>query len=311
VATIRPARDPALVTSSTSPTAPRRRPLVAVALVVALAALAPVRGAAAQEPGPGPDPARTVFVLGDSVILGAQAEIEATLAAAGWTVLFDATVGRTTLGGLEEVLRRRTEVGGTIVIMLGHNDAADPQIFAPDADALLAELSDVPRVLWLTIHEVKDYYAQANRLLATVSAGRTNVQIVDWDSIADRDGVTNPDGLHLTPAGAQAMADLVLAAVEGNAPSPTTTPAGPPTSTSVAGATGTAPTSAVATTAAPPAGDEAAAPAARADAGDEGGGPSGTGTLLLVAAGAAAVGGLVLRRRQLTAARDDPGRPRR
>jgi lysophospholipase L1-like esterase len=295
------------VTSPPPPSAIRRALAVLAALVVVVLA-APAGAAPAQDPAatapeestaPGAGGGPTVFVLGDSVILGAQGEIEATLAAAGFTVLFDATVGRTTRGGLEEVLRRRAEIGDTIVIMLGHNDGADPQIFAPDADALLAELDDVPRVLWLTIHEVKDYYVETNRLLGAVAAGRDNVQVVDWSTVADRPGVTNPDGLHLTPTGAQTMADLVLAAVRGTASSPTT--AGPPTSTSVAGVAETAPAVTApaggSTTAPAAAGPEAAAPASASDRDD--GGPSATGTALLVASALAAIGGLVVRRHQL------------
>jgi lysophospholipase L1-like esterase len=299
----------------TSPT-PSILPWHALVLLVVAAALAVAGwadGARAQTPAPtdttaavtAPDGSvvdRRVFVLGDSVILGAEPQIEATLGAAGWDVIFDATVGRTARGGLEEILRRRTEVGGTVVVMLGHNDGADPQIFGPDADALLSELADVPRVLWLTIHAVKDYYEEANHLLAVVAAGRANVQLLDWDAVADTPGVTNPDGLHLTPTGAQAMADFVLAAVEGQAP--VFTPASPSTSTSVAGISETAPstttTAAVVTTTATGAG--VAAPGTNDDDGGSGAG----GTLVLAAAGVAAVAGLVVRRRQLERARGAP-----
>jgi lysophospholipase L1-like esterase len=299
--------------TSAPPSIPLRRALAVLVAVAALAVVAPRADAGAQAPQPTPDTAapvtapdgsvvdRRVFVLGDSVVLGAEPQIVATLGAAGWDVIFDATVGRSARGGLEEIVRRRSEVGSTVVVMLGHNDGADPQIFAPDADALLSELSDVPRVLWLTIHEVKDYYAEANHLLAVVAAGRANVQLLDWDAVADTPGVTNPDGLHLTPTGAQAMADFILAAVEGHTPVFTTT-AVPTTSTSVAGISETAPTTEPAT--ADPA-TTAATDAGVAAPATEGGGGRGTGgTLVLVAAGVAAVAGLLLRRRQLAQLRD-------
>jgi lysophospholipase L1-like esterase len=307
--------------TSALPSIPLRHALAVLGVAGALLVASPRDEAAAQAPDPtavtepgtaAPDTAapvtapdgsvvdRRVFVLGDSVILGAQAQIEATLGAAGWEVLFDATVGRSTRGGLEEILRRRTEVGGTVVVMLGHNDGADPQIFGPDADALLSELSDVPSVVWLTIHEVKDYYAQANHLLAVVAAGRANVQLVDWDAVADTPGVTNPDGLHLTATGSQAMADLVLAAIEGRAPAFTTTSS---SSTSVAGISETAPTTTMPATTGPPA-TPASTDAVAAPAADRGGGAGTGGTLVLAAAGVAAVSGLLVRRRQLAQARD-------
>jgi lysophospholipase L1-like esterase len=169
---------------------------------------------------------RRVVVVGDSIILGARGPLEASLGRAGWTTSFDAEVSRSTSAGVEAVRHHGLELGDSLVVSLGANDAGNPATFRQRVDALMTAAAGVPHVYWLTIREVRPYYGPANQVLRDATRRYPNLQVVDWHgATAGSSGLTAGDGLHLTPAGARSMAFLVSAAVEAGAP---TTVVGPP-----------------------------------------------------------------------------------
>jgi hypothetical protein len=141
-------------------------------------------------------------------------------------------VSRSTLAGAQVVGARAGELTDTLVVALGANDAGNPAAFRQRVDAVLAAAGAVPRVLWLTIPEVRSYYPAANQVLRDAAAVHPNLRVVDWHVTASIPGMTSSDGLHLTPAGARAMSlVLVGAALTGGdpvpAPPPPTTPPPP------------------------------------------------------------------------------------
>jgi lysophospholipase L1-like esterase len=197
----------------------RRR---AVALVLAAAVLAPVSALA----GPGDVDAqqRRVVVVGDSVILGAQGPMTAAFAARGWEVTFDAAVSRSTSAGLDAVESHRPLLTDSLVVSLGANDAGNTAAFRERVRAILDAAASVPRVYWVTIREVRDYYGPANQAVRDVAAGRPNVTVLDWHAAtAGATDLTAGDGLHLNGAGAARMTQLVTDAVVTGSP-----PAAPP-----------------------------------------------------------------------------------
>lgn len=160
-----------------------------------------------------------VFVVGDSVILGAQNELAAAFAAMGWAFTMDAEVNRSTPAGLEVLRARRGEVADVVVVGLGYNDGGDVPAWTAAATQLTDELlgSSVRLVVWLTLREARGYYAEDNAALAQLAATRPGVALADWRSTSIAIPATefSGDGLHLHPTAAQAMAGLVTTTVQG------------------------------------------------------------------------------------------------
>lgn len=227
----------------------RRR---AVVLVLAAALLAPALALADSGGGVAAQP-RRVVVVGDSVILGAQGPMTAAFAARGWEVTFDAAVSRSTSAGLDAIESHRPLLTDSLVVSLGANDAGNTAAFRDRVRAILDATASVPRVYWVTIREVRDYYGPANQAVRDVAAGRPNVTVLDWHAAtAGATDLTADDGLHLNGAGAARMTRLVTDAVVAGA-LPAAPPSPPPTSLPpTTAAPATVPPSTAAPTTAPP-----------------------------------------------------------
>jgi len=176
---------------------------------------------------------RSVVVVGDSIILGAQTPMVAAFSNAGWGINFDAVVSRSTSAGAAAIDAHWMELTDSLVINLGANDAGNTASYRQKVEQILSATAGVPHVYWLTIREVRDYYPAANQAIREVAAGHPNVTVLDWNAYtAGSTGLTAGDGLHLTNAGAAAMTDLVAGAVVnsvlpqvGAVPAPTSPPA--------------------------------------------------------------------------------------
>lgn len=180
---------------------------LAIAVAVLLIALSAAPQPAVRAEG------RSLFVVADSIVLGAAREIPSTMPA-DWEVVVDAKVSRSTTAGLDVVRANRSAIGDTLVIGLGANDGGTPSVFRPRVEALLAEVADVPHVFWIEIAEVRNYYPGANQVVRDAAKLYNNVSVIEWSAVAlANPGLTVSDGLHLTEPGRQAMADAIAAAV--------------------------------------------------------------------------------------------------
>jgi lysophospholipase L1-like esterase len=161
-----------------------------------------------------------VFVMGDSVMLGAADEIPAALP--GWNVIVDAKVSRFLNQGIEVLQARRAEVGagGVVVIQQGNNYLGSEQQFREEIDQTMAVLSGVPKVVWITVSEFTQSRVDVNREILAAAQRYPNIVLADWNGIwlANR-AFTSHDGLHLKPAGQAAFAAMV-AQVVGAPPAP-------------------------------------------------------------------------------------------
>ncbi len=194
--------------------------VVAVALWVASIAVLPGDAGAQQ---------RRVVVVGDSIILGAQAPLTAAFAQRGWAVTFDAAVSRSTGAGLQAIESHRPELTDSLVVSLGANDAGSPSAFRQRVQSILDTTAGVPHVYWVTVREVRDYYAPANQIVRELAAGRPNVTVLDWHgATVGATDLTSGDGLHLNGAGAGRMTQMVIDAVVAGSAMPAAAPALPP-----------------------------------------------------------------------------------
>lgn len=170
-----------------------------------------------------------IQVIGDSLSVGAQSKIQGALNSAGAAnVSVDAQSGRSiSANGAGNSLsprqiRQRAEASGAnvVVVELGSNHA-DYARFIPETMNELSRIQPPPLVVWVNTQTQRpqssaygqqyfDQNAEINRIIAGEAATRPNVVVADWASIAGGAGINGGDGLHLTAAGNDAMANLVL-----------------------------------------------------------------------------------------------------
>ena len=166
-----------------------------------------------------PKPPRTTFV-GDSVadeidyIASAKALLPGVrfeLAACRRLVQPSCTVaGNAPPSTLRLVDTMGDSLGPTVIVSVGYNDPALE--YARDVDATIAALerAHVRRILWLTLRATRHPYLIMNDAIRAAAAAHPDVQLVDWNRYSrSHPSWFRSDGLHLTPAGAIAMARLV------------------------------------------------------------------------------------------------------
>ncbi len=175
-----------------------------------------------------PNRPRALLAVGDSVMLGARDHL---LAIPGWDVTVDAVVCRQAtfhvagptrcageqfpdgipsgLEGLREA-RAAGRMGQVVVLMLGSNEGVTRAQF----EAVMAELDDVPRVIWMT-NTVPRQQA-TNAVLRAGVARHPNAALLDWAARSRGRRWFGKDRIHLNAAGREAFAALVAAALPGS-----------------------------------------------------------------------------------------------
>ena len=148
-----------------------------------------------------------MFTIGDSVMLGAQPCLERL----GYTV--DAQGSRSVRAGLLALARaeRERRLPSWVVVHLGTNGGVTRE----DVDAILDILGPTRQVVLTTVQLPEDptrYTFEVSSNLALHAAARrhANVRIADWHAMSDRyPGMVWSEGIHLTPMGCWAYADLI------------------------------------------------------------------------------------------------------
>lgn len=159
------------------------------------------------DPGPPPG-ANSVFVLGDSVLVGGASSIPVRLA--DWLVTYDAAGNRRLAQGVDVLTERRGEIGEAVVIQLGNNYIpGERDGFRAQLDEAMTVLADVPRVVWVTVAEVNPGRDEVNRVIRDAPSRYGNAFVADWSLELFVDPSLTWDGLHLTPSGRVRMADLI------------------------------------------------------------------------------------------------------
>ncbi len=182
-------------TSTTAPPPPAPAPVVTTA------------------PPPPPLPAGDdrVFVLGDSVLLGAATTVPDALV--GWAVTFDALGSRRLPQAIEVLRARRAEIGRVVVIQQGNNYIAGEGSFAAQIDEAMAVLAGVERVVWLTVAEKWPSRVEINAAIRAAPQRWPQAVVADWASVIAAHPEYAGDMLHLTAAGRVAIAQLIASHV--------------------------------------------------------------------------------------------------
>ena len=155
--------------------------LSSVLIIAGCAKKAPA--AAPPPPPPPPPPPFSVVAIGDSVMVGAAPALQARL---GPGAFIDATVGRQFREGTAVVrrLREQGRLGRVVIVHLGDNGA----ISGGDVDALMAEVQNVPSVLFVNVRVGRSWQNEVNQTLAAAAARHPKIRLVDWFAYSDPHG---------------------------------------------------------------------------------------------------------------------------
>jgi hypothetical protein len=180
-------------------------------------ALAPGQTAAPEAPTTTAEPTTTVlqdkpyFAIGESVMLGAKPVLDAR----GITTV--AEVSKSASWEIEQLqlAKRHYRFTHGIVIQLGTNGS----VTRDEYEAVLAEVSDVNRVVVMTVKAPKPWIAPNNEIIRSLPETHPNVVLLDWELEANKpewaghlSGVDG--GVHLKDDTAkQLYRDLILQAL--------------------------------------------------------------------------------------------------
>ncbi|MEN9897513.1 MAG: hypothetical protein RLZZ66_1162 [Pseudomonadota bacterium] len=151
-----------------------------------------------------PNAKTPVFLLGDSVMVGATTELLKRLPC----VSLDSQVGRQLGKGIQILSERKSKglLSDTVIIHLGNNSP----INSNQIEALLNLLSDTKRIIFVNLKLPRNYESSNNQLLHEAGAKKPNIHLIDWRSNSmNAKNVFGSDGIHLTHQGAKLYASLI------------------------------------------------------------------------------------------------------
>jgi hypothetical protein len=159
-----------------------------------------------------------LFLMGDSVMAALNPdytdEAHKILGAFGWEVTIDAMESRFPTAGIEVLKARRHEIGQVVVIQMSNNYGDDEVQWADQIDAMFDVLDGVPEVVFLTVSEFRSDRREVNAELRAALKRHPNMLLADWNALgASSRAFLEGDGLHLSPKGAHAMAELIASEV--------------------------------------------------------------------------------------------------
>jgi hypothetical protein len=116
-----------------------------------------------------------------------------------------------------------SEMGPVVVVIVGYNDYEAN--FADNIEQALAAFrkGGVEHVVWLTLRAERQSYLSMNGMITAAAQKHPEMTVVDWNAQARNNPAwLQPDGIHLTPSGAEGMATMVNGALVdlGVAPKP-------------------------------------------------------------------------------------------
>jgi hypothetical protein len=147
----------------------------------------------------------SVSAVGDSILLDIQPYLQTEVPAAH----IDGLVSRQFETGIAVVQAERAAgtLGTVLVVELGTNGS----VTASDFDAMMQAASGAKRVVFVNINVPRSWMAPDNAVLAAGVARYPGVaELADWNALSTgHPEWFTPDQVHLQPAGAQALANLV------------------------------------------------------------------------------------------------------
>ena len=158
-----------------------------------------------------------VLMIGDSIMASTSSrygnEMCDTLVQLGWQVEVEAQSGGFVDFGLK-VLNERLDAGwDTAVVFLGTNFDGNQTNYENKMRKIFERLSPMPFVV-LTTALFDPRQQKVNDVIMNLASDFSNVTVLDWSIIAENDGVTGTDGIHLSPDGRSVFAAAIARALE-------------------------------------------------------------------------------------------------
>jgi hypothetical protein len=158
-----------------------------------------------------------VLMIGDSIMASTSSrygnEMCDTLVQLGWQVEVEAQSGGFVDFGLK-VLNERLDAGwDTAVVFLGTNFDGNQTNYENKMRQIFERLSPMPFVV-LTTALFDPRQQKVNDVIMNLASDFSNVTVLDWSIIAESDGVTGTDGIHLSPDGRSVFAAAIARALE-------------------------------------------------------------------------------------------------
>lgn len=149
-----------------------------------------------------------ITAIGDSVLADAAPYLSKLLPG----IVIDTKIGRqmSEAQAVVHQLKAQGRLGDRLIIELGTNGPFTKEQLV----ALLNSLEGVQQVFLVNTRVPRPWEDVVNTTLAQVAATRPHTTLVDWYAAsAGHDSYFYPDGVHLTPIGAQSYANLVAGTV--------------------------------------------------------------------------------------------------
>jgi hypothetical protein len=103
-----------------------------------------------------------------------------------------------------------TELGPVVVVAVGYNDYEANYTENIDGAMAAFRKAGVQHVLWATLRESRQSYANMNDMIRAAAKKYPEISVLDWDGASRNEpDWLQPDGIHLTPTGAEGMAGLI------------------------------------------------------------------------------------------------------
>jgi hypothetical protein len=102
------------------------------------------------------------------------------------------------------------ELGPIVVVAVGYNDYENTYSENIEETLRIFGKAGVERVLWVTLREGRQSWARMNEMIVAAARKHPEMLVLDWNDRARANpGWLQPDGIHLTPSGAQGMASMI------------------------------------------------------------------------------------------------------
>ena len=102
------------------------------------------------------------------------------------------------------------DLGPVVVVVVGYNDYEANYAGNIDDAMAVFRKAGVQRVLWATLRAGRQSYADMNDMILAAAKKYPEITVLDWDALSkDEPDWLQPDGIHLTPSGAEAMAAMI------------------------------------------------------------------------------------------------------
>jgi lysophospholipase L1-like esterase len=153
-----------------------------------------------------------VFVVGDSLTVGAAPYLRRSLAPKVRSLTVDAQVGRFTGPGISKLQTRQAKRAQIWVVALGTNDGPSSRQTRTNVKKVM-RLAGNRTVIWVNVVRPGGY-GSVNRVLRSADNARGNLTVLDWAAvIRSKSSLLTGDRVHLTSYGYKIRAKLTKRAV--------------------------------------------------------------------------------------------------